>query len=527
MGLPIAAMAAAVVKTPAAGAQPWEGEALTIISNWTPTDLDPHGAYDPGSGLVITGPFEGLIRLAEGASHRFEPALAQSWESTPDKSRWTFHLRENVSFHDGSLLDAFAVRDSYERLFALALPPTNVLARFIESVEQVQVIDSLTVEFDLGRPQPMFEAAIAAPFGTAVVSVPTALQHEEEGDWGREWARNGGQGLGTGPYQVVEFDPLDRVVLERFAGYWGGWDGNHFDRIVIRIVPEAETRRELIEQSGADIALMISYDAVDELAANPDVVVDQQTNLVVRYLVMTQREPLASVEARQALCWAFPYEDVLKGVFQGHARPAYGPVSERCHGFSLVPPFVTDLDRAAAMFQRAGVAEGTRLTTVSADGNPLLQSIAELFQNNLAQIGIDLDIQLMDYASYIGMVYGDAPSEERPHLLPAFWSPDYDCAWAHLWATVSSNAWESGNIGHYRNDRIDKLLTFARDSIEEADYLAALAEIQRIAGLDDPAAIYFAQPEWITVRSSDVGGFVLNPVTSGMFDYHSLYRSTT
>ena len=76
------------------------------------------------------------------------------------------------------------------------------------------------------------------------------------------------------------------------------------------------------------------------------------------------------------------------------------------------------------------------------------QVIAELYQQYLSQIDIDLEIQIMDYPSYIGLVYGDMDADERPLLFPSFWSPDYDDAWSQLWPLVSCDAWVSGNAGH-------------------------------------------------------------------------------
>ncbi len=84
---------------------------------------------------------------------------------------------------------------------------------------------------------------------------------------------------------------------------------------MIRVVAEVETRRELIERGEVDLVENIGLDAVDELEQNPDLVVDRQSDLTVRYLAITQAEPFLQPEARQALCWAFPYEEVLQGIF--------------------------------------------------------------------------------------------------------------------------------------------------------------------------------------------------------------------
>lgn len=498
---------------------------FTLAANWSPTDIDPHGGYDPGSGLVLTGIYESLIRQAPGDGVRIEPWLAEAWEPNDDFSTWTFHLRAGVTFQDGSPLTAEAVRSSFERLFALQLAPANVLGRFIDSTDQIVVEDERTVRFDLGRPQRLFEVAMAAPFGTGIINVAAALEHEVDGDLGHAWCQTNSEGLGTGPYRLTSYDPADSVELERYEEYWGGWDGDHFDRIVIRIVPEAETRRELIERGDVDLVENIGLDAVADLEGNSDLVVDRQTDLTVRFLTITQAEPFLQPEARQALCWAFPYEEVLQGVYLGYAQPAQGAVSVNCAGFSpTTPTFTTDLDKAKSLLEQAGIAPGTKVQTVSAAGATVVQSIAELYQQNLQEIGLELEIEIMDFGPFVEMIYGDLPADERPLLFPIFWGPDYDDAWSQLWPLTSCDAWQSGNAGHYCNERVDELLSTARDATNEADYLQALAEAQQIVAYDDPAAIYFALPEWITVLRSDIGGFALHPVVSSRLNYYAMYR---
>jgi peptide/nickel transport system substrate-binding protein len=91
-------------------------ETLTIAMNGTPSDLDVHSAYDYRSAIALRGPYEGLIALKGGATDEYEGVIAESWEANADKSVWTFSIRPSVTFHDGSPVDAEAVRASFERL---------------------------------------------------------------------------------------------------------------------------------------------------------------------------------------------------------------------------------------------------------------------------------------------------------------------------------------------------------------------------------------------------------------------------
>ena len=187
--------------------------------------------------------------------------------------------------------------------------------------------------------------------------------------------------------------------------------------------------------------------------------------------------------------------------------------------------YATDLAKARTLFAQAGVAEGTELRLMRPmEGD---QAPAQLFQANLAQIGMTLTIEGVDFGTYLAIFFGDTPAEERPHVMRWSWQPDYNDAWTHLRQTISCLAWGSngGNAGFYCNERVDELLAEAEDAADSGVYEAALAEAQEILSRVDPPAVYYAQPEWVTVRRRDVGGFVFNPIYLGTYDLHALYRA--
>ncbi|MDF2761021.1 MAG: extracellular solute-binding protein family 5 [Thermomicrobiales bacterium] len=501
---------------------------LVLATNRAPSDLDPHSAYDPGSQIALGGLFEGLIQIQTGTADTIDPVLAESWTANADKSVWTFFLRPDVTFQDGTPLDAEAARASFERLLTLGLAPSTVLGRFIDDPARITAPDSRTLVFDFGRPQPLFEAAIAAPGVGAVVNAAALRAHEFDGDWGHGWAQTNSDGIGTGPYRVASFEVEEGVILERYPEYWRGWAGEHFDGIAIRVVTEPETRLALIESGEADIVTTLPLATVQDLAANRQLLVDRRFTLAVSYVAMTVAGPLRSAEARQALCWAFPYDDVIDGIYEGFAKRAVGPVAELCRGFNP-DTFVysTDLDRARALLQRAGVAENTTITYALPAGNREANAIPELFATNLAALGLQLDIQVIDFATYIDLSFGALPAEERPNLFSFFWSPDYNDAWNHLWPQVSCAAWQAGNVGQFCNERVEALLEEAKIATDQTRYFAALAEIQQIVTRDDPAAIYVAQAQWPTVLRRDLVGFDLNLFAPEIIDFYHLNRDPT
>jgi peptide/nickel transport system substrate-binding protein len=502
---------------------------LIIAMNGSPSDLDPHSVYDYRSAMPLRGPYEGLIALEGSATDKYVPVLAESWKANDDKSIWTFTIRSGVTFHDGTPVDAEVVRASFERFLTMGLGPAGAMRRFIQDPGQITAPDASTVVFDCGGPQPLLEAYLSSQYGPLILNVPVAMQNEADGDFGHAWAQLNEEGLGTGPYRIVEFEPEQQLVLERYDDYWGGWEGTHFDRVIFRVISENETRRQLIEQGEVDIVDNLTPEANEALAANPDLVIDRSYSAEVDYLILTEAGPLATPEARQAMCWAFPYDEVIEGVFKGYGKRAIGGVSELVAGFdSETFQYTTDLDKARELLAAANVPEGTELVLTMETGYEDVKAAVQLFQQNLSQIGINLSIQEVDLSTFTGFIFGDMPAEERPNMMPWFWWPDYNDAYNHLYPQIACDQWGSAgtNAGYYCNERVQELFDAVRDEPDQAKYQAALSEIQQIISRDDPPAIYYMQRQWTTVLRNDIEGFVFNPINIGTFNFYTMSRAS-
>jgi peptide/nickel transport system substrate-binding protein len=293
------------------------------------------------------------------------------------------------------------------------------------------------------------------------------------------------------------------------------------------VISENETRRQLIEQGEVDIVDNLNPEANEALAANPDLVIDRSYSAEVDYVILTEAGPLATPEARQAMCWAFPYDEVIEGVFRGYGKRAIGGVSELVAGFDPETfQYTTDLDKARELLASADVPEGTELVVTMETGYEDVKAAVQLFQQNLAQIGINLNIQEVDLSTFTGIMFGEMEAEERPNMMPWFWWPDYNDAYNHLYPQIACDQWGPAgtNGGYYCNERVQELFDATRDEPDPAKYQAALSEIQQIISRDDPPAIYYMQRQWTTVLRNDIEGFVFNPINIGTFNFYAMSR---
>ena len=155
----------------------------------------------------------------------------------------------------------------------------NVVNRFVPDPAMLEIVDDLTVRFNLGKPQPLFLAALASSYGPFIINPKYVEEHKTNDDpWAHEYYLQGS--VGTGPYKLVENNVNERVTMQKYDGYHGGWEGAHFDELIVRVVPEIATRRQLIESGDADATVQnLTPEDYDSLKSNPDVqVVPAQFN---------------------------------------------------------------------------------------------------------------------------------------------------------------------------------------------------------------------------------------------------------
>jgi peptide/nickel transport system substrate-binding protein len=510
-------------------AQEGSSGTLTILLTSGTEDIDPHYTYSEIASAVALGVYEMLLILKGDSTDEFSPSLAQSWEASDDQSTYTFKLYPDVMFQDGTPADAQAVKDSYTRWIELGGSPVNVITRFCDSPDKMVVVDATTLRFNLGSPQPLFLSAMASSYGPMVIS-PTAISQNATDDdpYAHEWAK--ANAIGSGPYMLESNSINEGIILTRFDGFHGGWEGNHFDKVIFRVVPEDATRRQLLEQGEADASTdNLSFDAIDALRTNSAVKVVEYPTTEVNWVIMNAPR-LLTKEARQGFSWAFPYDDVLNVVFRGLLKRT-GPIADSVRGYDPdVFLYSTDLDKAKELILAAGFKEGDSFEYMTDSNEQAEQTIAQLFQANVQQMGFQLEIISVDYATIESTVYGDAPPEEKPHFIANWgWWPDYNDPWNQLWPNFTEENIGNGgsNGGAWVNDRFEEIMAEAEHftSAEQLDEL--MKEAQNILTEQDPPVIYYGQQVGYTVLGTGIEGFTPNPLYLEAYNLYGMSRTTS
>jgi peptide/nickel transport system substrate-binding protein len=510
-------------------AQEGSSGTLQVLLTAGTEDIDPHYSYSTLSSTVALMVYEMLLILKGDSADEFEPMLAESWEASEDQSTYTFKLYPDVMFQDGTPANAQAVKDSYTRWIELEGSPVNVITRFCDSPDKMEVVDDTTLRFNLGSPQPLFLAAMASAYGPSVIS-PTAIAENatKEDPYAHEWAK--ASAVGSGPYTLESNSLNEGLVLKKFDGYHRGWEGNHFDQIIFRVVPEDGTRRQLLERGEADAAAFnLTFEAVEAMRSNPDLQVVEYPTTAVSWVIMNAPR-LLTKEVRQGLSYAFPYDDVINEVFKGLMKRS-GPIADSVRGYDPdVFLYQTDLDKAKELILAGGFKEGDVFEYMVDSTLESEQVIAQLFQANLQQMGFDLELVSVEYATLEATVFGDAPPEERPHMIAGWgWWPDYNDPWNQLWPNFTeANVGGGGsNAGGWVNERFEEIMAEAEHFENEEQLDELMKEAQNILTEQDPPVIYYGQVVRYTVLGADIQGFVPNPLYLDSFNIYGMSRATS
>jgi len=486
-------------------------------------DLDPQSAYDNQASALFLACYEMLIKLKGESTFDYEPMLAREWLHNDNFTEFTFKLPPNAVFHDGSPCDADAVKRSFTRFLKMGRGPVNVISRFVEDPDQqIQVVDTTTIKFVMTKPQPLFLAAMASEYGPLIVSPKAWDEHKTADDeFAHDWFSQ--NIVGTGPYKPVELLQQERFVFERFEQYHG--ERPFFDRIIARVVPEDATRRQLMETGEAHACAYINPEDLLAMKQNPNLQIVEYDTTEVDWIRMNYAR--LNAKARQGFCYAWPYQEVIEKVLRGYAKPINGPIADTVIGYDpSIPTYTTDVQKAKQLLSEAGIKEGDTFTYMYSSGDQTDAAMAQLFQANLAQIGIRLELQQVERAALLELAYGDTPPEQRPHFMSGGWWPDYNDSWNQIYPNYHSDSVGSkgSNAMFYQNPEVDRLMNQLKDAATEDEIRRLTGQIVRILTWDDPAAIFYAQIKKATVLQKDIRGYVPNPIYINSYNFWAMWR---
>ncbi len=330
---------------------PDEQHELTYGLTLAPTGIDPHINSSVELGIPLSSVYDTLV-FQDSDNGEFVPGLATEWSISPDGLIYSFTLRDDVVFHDGTRFDANAVKANIDYV----LNPehrSQKAAGMLGPLKSVEVRGPTEVAFHLDRPYaPLLDSLSQVYLGMAS---PSALE-----TWGPVDYQF--HQVGTGPFRFVEYLPNDRLILERNPDY--AWapeiyrrDAPGIDRITFRFFEDPATRALALESGQVDIIGELPHHEADRLAETAEFTVDPVLipGQPLQFIFNTERAPTNDASIRRALVLGVDRSRIVDIVFGGNSPVAVGPLSASTFGFAAQATFPDyDPDLAADLLEAAG-----------------------------------------------------------------------------------------------------------------------------------------------------------------------------
>lgn len=496
------------IPTSGAAGSPAYGDAVVEGTIGDASTLIPILATDSSSHAVADLIYNGLVKYDKDLN--IAPDLAESFHISPDGLTIQFHLRRGVTWHDGRPFTARDVLYTYRIIINPATP--TAYAEDFKQVKRVTAPDDYTVTVEYATP---FAPALAS-WGTSIL--PSHLLD------GKDITKSplARKPVGTGPYRLKEWVAGQKIVLESNHDYFLGRP--HIDRYIYRVIPDTSTMYMELKAGGVDLMgltpVQYSRQTTSTRFTSRFAKYRYPSSSYV-YMGYNLRHPLfGDKRVRQALTAAINKDELIQGVLFGMGQKAHGPiVPDRWAYNPQVKDIPYDPQRATALLAQAGwhrTSDGTlmkdgkpfRFTILTNQGNQQRLMTAQIIQQRLRVVGIDVKIRVVEWAAFLKEFVDKGNFE----VVMLGWSTSQDPDMYDVWHSSKTKPGELNFIG-YRNDEVDRLLVAGRSTFNLEQRKRAYYRIQEILAEDQPYTFLYV-PDALPVVSRRIRG--IQPAPAGI-----------
>jgi len=495
-----------------------EEKVLIFARGGDSESLDPGSTSDGESSRVTQQVLETLLEF-EDESFDLRPGLAHDWDVSDDGLKYTFYLEEGVTFHDGTDFNAEAVKINFDRFadpeHEYAFQEDGYVYFMYETmfggqkgdeghvVDEVVAVDDYTVEFHLNKPLGFFLQNMAMTY--FAITSPAALE-----EYGPEINENP---VGTGPFKFVSWTKDDSIILEKFEDY--RIEGlPKLDRVIFEVIPDNAARLIALRSGDIDIMDGLNPDDAAGVEADDDLILYARAENNFGYVGFNvQKEPVDNQTLRQAISHAIDREAIVEALYAGYGTPAVNPLPPNYLGYNdEVEGYQYDIDKAKELLAEAGYADGVEIDLwtmpVARPYMPDPETVAEIIQNNLAEIGVEINIVREEWAPYLEKTQN---GEHQMYMLG--WSgtngdPDY-----FLSSLLHGNNVGDSNREFYANDEVDRLLDEAKVAVDQDEREDLYKQAQAIIAEEAPM-IPLVHSTPVMATAAYVKDYIPHPSTS-------------
>lgn len=491
-------------------------ELLVVAAPDTPPSFDPDmyagteyefiiaNIYDPPLNYKVVEQ-DGLLFADTGkpGDEGIQGSLIESWELSDDGMTYTFHLRQGVYSYYGNELTADDFIWRVERAYALSgSGKFQYDITGITGPQDLEKVDKYTVKVTTPHgPNPVLFKGFCVPT-TGFFDSTEAKKHATEDDpWAREWlARNS---AGFGPYHVSEIRAGERMVLVANPNYWQGEP--YFQRVIWQVIPEDASRFSLMERGDIHfVGQFLNFRQLKEMEGGRGeavLVSIAPTNAINMVQLQCTSEPFKRLEARQALAYAIPYDQIIESAYfdlavpaKSHIPPVFSDATEEFW------PYEQDLAKAEELWRASGAP--WEFTLYFDIGMPEHEQTAIMIKSAMESFGVTVNLRKLP-ASVFSQRMNDSTMEAWLHW-SASWVPD-----------VGYNTWmwwgeAVFNFKEYSNDEVNALVDASMAMLDSPERTEKLISMQEIL-VEEVPSITLNWPGWHQVMHKNLEGLTWYP----------------
>ena len=546
------------------------GGSVTYATISEPLTFNLALANDAGSSSYLGYLFEGLTEVS-WLTDEVEPALAESWKHSEDGLTWTFHLRRDVTWHDGHPFTAADVEFTFNRVIYNDDVASNDRAAFTfrfpdpqsgewqEAPMTVTVVDDYTVQFVL----PVSFAPFLRSMGQSIYPKHILEPAVDAGTFNETWGldTHPSEIIGTGPFTIEEYVPGERLTLRRYGNYWlRDADGNrlpYLETVNYRIVPDFASELAAFQSGETDYHGLLGeeYAGLEPLQEEGNFTIYRRgpafgtTFLAFNmnpglnpesgapYLAPEKLAWFGNVEFRRAVAYTVDKDAIIRDVLHGQGYPQWASISPAAGDFHnpAVRRYAYDLDRAREILDDLGWVDGDgdgvredgdgnpiRFSLVTNGDNSVREQVTLRIRDGLAAVGIQADYESLEFGDLVGKLVSTYDWEvlvigftggSDPYGGIAFWHSSEDL---HLWhpnQAEPATAWEA---------EIDDLYVQASQELDRATRAELYHRAQDLAAENVPV-VYTTLSERLGAVRNVFGN--TTPTLYGLWDVRYLYRT--
>ncbi len=469
---------------------------LTVGEMWAIDSIDPatDGTLLKEKALVV----ETLVECEPDFA--LKPGLAVAWQYQ-DPNTWRLELRKDVKFHDGTPLTAKEVKWSLERAVEV-----NPRVKTFTKIASIEVLDDHALQVTTSEPNADLPASLTYA-STAVIS-PKSV--DDKGEFVAP--------IGTGPFKFEKWNQATgELVLVKNGDYWGAVA--KVDRLVIRPLPDPNTRALALEKGEIDFTCDPPYSELDRLAALQGIKVERHAtarNYIIH--VNLNKEPFNDLRVRQAISHAINRKDIVDHVLYGCGTPAagvFGPGiawrNEKLTGYAYDPEKARQLLSAAGWKDTDGDGfidkngKPLRLSLFTYPQRPGLPPMAQAIQDQLKQVGLNVEIEVMEFDAITQRVEkGQWDMKLGAYATAMLPTPVY-----YLQSVYHSEGKYAKEAG-YKNREVDRLIEDCIAAFDQKEKYALSGRVQEMVEADLPV-ITVAHYGVAVAMKDKIRGYVFNP----------------